>query len=197
MNSMPPPAAMTPLIAMGASDRSSPAEFRSALQTQDREQLARNAFHLIEALRSNSDLAVTAMKFACVHETLSSGAGVIWAPMSSTLLGCDDQHQRLTDEQACRFVRFVLDELDVKPFPGLIYMACRFGWLHCARLLKDRGVYAPLDWKGFATDSDEDRVQLVSALLEIVDPPPEDRRVIRRAFKDGEPAAVLLDRSLQ
>lgn len=196
MNLTRPPKAMVPLIEMAASDHTTPAELRAALRTHDKAQLSRNGFHLIQALSSNSDLAVTAMKFACVHEALASGAGAIWAPMSSRMLGSDGELHTLTDEEACRFSTYVLDELAVSPFPGLIYMACRFGWADCAKLLKERGVYKPLEWTGFATDTDHDRERLVTLLLKIVQPSVEDMRLIRRGFKDGEPAAMILDQAL-
>lgn len=196
MNLTRPPKAMVPLIEMAASDHTSPAELRAALRTHDKAQLSRNGFHLIQALSSNSDLAVTSMKFACVHEALASDAGAIWAPMSSRMLGSDGEFRTLTDDEAWRFARYVLDELAVSPFPGLIYMACRFGWADCAKLLKERDVYKPLAWTGFANDTDHDRERLVTLLLKIVQPSVEDMRLIRRGFKDGEPAAMLLDQAL-
>lgn len=196
MNLTRPPKAIAPLIEMAASDHTTPAELRAALRTHDKAQLSRNGFHLIQALSSNADLAVTAMKFACLHEALASEAGIIWAPMSSRMLGSDGESHTLTDDQARRFATYVLDELAVSPFPGLIYIACRFGWAECAKLLKERGVYKPLAWTGFANDTDDDRERLVTLLLEIVQPSVEDIRLIRRAFKDGEPAAKILDQAL-
>jgi len=184
---------MAALIDMAASDDTSPEQFRNALRQHDKGQLQRNGFHLIQALSANSDLAITSMKFACVHEALGTGHGAMWAPMSSHMLGSDGQHHTLSDEQAYRFAKFVLDELSAQTFPGLIYQACLFGWSECARLLMQRGVYAPLDYSGFANTTDEQRQQLATLLLEIVRPSTADLKIIRRGFRDGEPAAKIID----
>lgn len=191
-----PPKQMLPLIAMGSSDDVSPEQFRVALGMHDKDQLRNNGFHLIQSLGNNSDLAVTSMKFACVHQALGSDAGTILAPMSSQMLGKDGKFHHLSDQQACRFVQYVLDDLSIKAFPGLIYMACYFDWPECAKFLRDRGVYAPLDWTGFSATTDDDRFRWADMLLKIVRPSMDDMRIIRRAFKDGEPAALIFDRAM-
>lgn len=191
-----PPKPMLPLIEMAASDDISPEQFRKALGEHDKAQLGRNGFHLIQALSGNSDLAVTSMKFACIHQALGSEAGVIWGPMSCEMCGKDGEYHRLSDQQASRFVQYVLDDLAVEAFPGLIYEACYFGWPECAKLLMERGVYRPFEWRGFAGTTDEERARFAELLLKIVRPSFTDIKIIRRGFKDGEPAALIFDRAM-
>lgn len=181
---------MLPLIALASSDDATPDELRKALAAHDQKQIARNGHHLIQALQGSSDLGIASMKFACIHEALGNQFGVLWAPMSSSFSSPDGKFLRLTDEQACRFVTYMLDVLRVKTFPGLIFMACRFGWPDCARLLKSRGIYAPLPWQGYSGDTDEDRLRLAEILLTVVQPSVDDMKLISSTFKEGEPAAV-------
>lgn len=191
-----PPKSMLPLIDMASSDDVGPEQFREALGKHDKAQLDANGFHLIQALSGNSDLAFTSMKFACIHQALGTEGGAIWAPMSSQMVGKDGKYHQLSDQQASVFVQYVLDALAVEAFPGLIYMACHFGWPQCAKLLMDRGVYRPLEWRGFAGTTDEERAKFAELLLKVVRPSGEDIKIIRRGFKDGESAALIFDRAM-
>lgn len=191
-----PPKPMLPLIDMASSDDVSPEQFRKALSEHDKAQLGENGFHLIQALSGNSDLAVNSMKFACTHQVLGSDAGVIWAPMSAKMLGRDGEYHKLSDIQALRFAQYVLDDLAVDAFPGLIYMACHFDWPECATFLNDRGVYRPLEWSGFANSTADEMARFAELLLEIVRPSREDMKIIRRGLKDGESAALIFDRAV-
>jgi len=191
------PKGLQQLVQMVGSDEVSPDALRETLRGHDKEQLVRNGFHLIQASLGNTTMLVQVMKFAVVHEALGSDPSVLWCPLSSRLLGNDGEQRSLTDDDAVPFVTYLLDQLKVKTFPGLIYQACRFGMPMCAQLLKERGIYAPLAWRGYASDTEEDRVRVATLLVQVVQPSEDDLAIIGKGFERGTLAAQVIDQAME
>jgi hypothetical protein len=186
------PKVMEPLIAMAASGDVTADDLRAKLATWDKGQVERNGFHLLQAAARDPSIAAVAMKFSVVHEALGSMPWTLWEPLSATIPR-GNGHGRLSDEDAVRYSTYVLDVLKVRTYPGLVYQACYFGWVECARLFKDRGLYAPLEWQGYSGTTDDDRLRFVRTLLAAIDPPAEHLLMLREGLPKGSEAVTMID----
>lgn len=188
------PKALKPLVALLANPLSSVDQIRAELRKHDSARLARNGWKLIQSISEDQDLGELAVKFACVRGALGPDGHTYLLPMLDGWWG--SRRKQFTDEQAFRYVSFILDNKLAKPFPGLIYKACRRGWQKCATMLHAHGIYAPLKFRGYSGDTGEQERTMIELLLKIVKPPKEDLRIIRAGLKDGGEAARILDAAL-
>lgn len=191
-----PPKGLQPLLEMTGSSATTVADLRAALEKEDGERLKKNGYHVLMALANLDDLADVAIKFACVHEALASDPSVN-AQVLSARWNHRGQWSVLNDEQACRVISFLLDENLLRPFPGLVYQACRMGLRECAKMIFARGIYAPLEWEGYAGDKPEDHERMVRLLIEVARPTEHDLKIIRKGLKGGGVAAALVDAEIE
>jgi hypothetical protein len=165
------------------------------LRKQYNGQLKRNGFHVLQAIPLRDDLADYFIKFACVHEAIGSDSSVYAQLIDATVVK-DGANRVLSDEEACRVVRFLLDNRLLERFPGLFYQACRAGWRQCAAMLFSEGVYRPLAWHRYSGDSPARQEAFLRILLEVANPSIEDLRIIRGGFEEGGIGASLVDRAV-
>ncbi len=191
-----PPKVMQPILDLAADPATTVEQLRAELQKQDKERLKRNGFHVLQSLAVQDDLAEYVIKFACVHEALGSDDSVYAMLIDAQFLR-GESPQTLSDEQACRVARFLLDSGLLRRFPGLIYKACRAGWRECGSMLFAEGIYKPLEWQGYSGDGPEQETNLAQLLLDIVKPSLDDLRIIRAGFKDNGAGAQILDRAIR
>lgn len=191
------PKALQPLLRLAADPSTSVDAFRAALKRQDPGMLKNNAFHVLQSIGFEDDLADLMIKFACIHESIGSDASVYAMLPSSTVAVEGARRREMSDSEACRAVRFLLDEKLLTPFPGLLYIACRAGWRQCAEMLHKEGVYRPLAWNGYSGDGPQQEATLVKLLLEVVQPTVEDLAIIKKGMKDGGVGASMIDQEIK
>lgn len=171
---------------MAADPASSVEAFRKALRITDRDRLKRNGFHLRQAIAPEQDRGFAAIKICCLHEAMGSDQSIY----SVIIDAVRPPGQTLDDEEGIRLVAFLLDEQLMKPFPGLLYKVCRLGWVRCATMLVDRGMYKPLAWTGFSGDSEPQETTLLQTLIQVVNPSDVDLCLITGKFNALDPIRV-------
>jgi len=167
-------------------------QFRAALRHHNKDRLKRHAQDVLDAITYMSDVSVYLMKYLSVHEAIGSDPSVYATAFTWTING-----RQMSDAEAMRLLAFLSENDLLQPDTGLLYEACRSGWIQLARMLVAEGRYRPLAWPGYPDDGPEEERRRAELLLEVVDPSVDDLQIIRRGFSDGGVGASIIDQAIQ